>query len=184
MFGDIPKGLSCGSTILCPPETLFWTRLVERCTIGSMFRSLVHLGLIALLVCCPVLCTMGVDVCCASESHGSAISTSDQQQHACCHHGCESGNEGGSASADSGNESPAHHPAPQEDCRCDCLCNGAVASSEDVVSDLSDSRMPAADTFFSADAILAAQRIAAPPPLPPDLLSGRDIRLARMSLQI
>ena len=96
-----------------------------------MFRSAIHLLLVAVLLVCPVWCRLGIctsaDPCCAL-APGLAADQPDCDAD-CCQR-CDASCSDVTARTDSrACPSPDRHPSDRDPCdeRCQCICGGAVA---------------------------------------------------------
>lgn len=157
-----------------------WTLATDLGTIETMIRSIAHLLLILVVLACPVQCVIGGDMCCASKSTKAEAAAEQQCSTTkdCCRHA-----DFESETSNSTGEAP--HPPPQsdDDCNCDCLCKGAVSSASRIAEDCGAAMF---DTVAVCGVVstTVSRRSKTPPADPPDALSGREIRMMRMSFQV
>lgn len=146
-----------------------------------MFRLTVHLLLILVVLACPVQCVIGGDLCCDSDSPAATFSTAESTCHSvapCCHHAANSTSNG-----NSGSESSIPLAPSDDDCHCDCLCNGAISSVSAAFEKVL-TVLPLADAIAVVNAPAISRPAEASHGDPPDAVSGREIRMLRMSFQV
>lgn len=148
-----------------------------------MTRSIGHLGLILVVLACPVQCVIAAGSCCdsgtaAAHTTSATVDQSCLSNDACCQHS--------SVAADSENTSSEQRqevPLSDDDCRCDCLCKGAISTSVQIVEDSGAATLMAvADCDTVLNHVFGNPN--SPQADPPDVHSGREIRTLRMSFQV
>lgn len=143
-----------------------------------MTRVLAHLGLVVVLLSCPLLCGTGLAGCSGCENADVTSRADNSQTRHCCHH--ENASDSACNDADNPTE-PTTPPEQQGHCPSDCLCDGAVESTEDIARALPAHGWSPLDALAVVAISTTDQQIAsATRPLKP--LSGLTMRIEQMSL--
>lgn len=145
-----------------------------------MIRSIAHLLLILVVLACPVRCVIGGDSCCASNStivEGAAEQRASTANDCCRHAGLKS------KTSTLPGKAPTHVPHSDDECNCDCLCKGAIASASRIAEDCGTALL---DVVAVREVVstTVSRHSEIPQADPPDALSGREIRMLRMSFQV